>query len=533
MLDLVIRGGVVVDGSGSAGTRADVGVDGARIAAIGQLESVEAARVIDATGKVVAPGFVDPHSHSDWTLHANPEAHSTIRQGVTTEIVGNCGIGNAPVSLFSKDTVATRLRAHGHSDGASWRSFADYLDVVAAQGTSQNLAFFVGHSTIRDAAGVGSRAPTVAELDTMVGYVEEAMDAGALGMSTGLEYSTGQYADTREVVELAKVLGRRSGYYASHVRNRDAHLLESVRELLDIVRSVGCAGQVSHLNVRHDTGAPPGAWRDAVDLLEAARHEGVDVEADTTPFRQGLGMMIGILPQWLLSQGFGAVAEQLLDPSVRQRLRGECDRYWRFVHKGQWRRVRLQSSTQFPAWSGMSFPDIAAQAGKDEWDCYFDIVSAAGSGMGDLLLVGDLFTDEHLVEMITHPLFSLGVDSMTSSTSEPLVSVTTSPLSYRGHVEYLARHVRQLHTLSLEEAVHKMSGKPAARFGLKQRGLLRQGWYADLVVFDPETIDSASTFEQPAAYPVGIDAVVVNGRLTVDGGAHTGARAGDVLRRSA
>ncbi|HTW98964.1 MAG TPA: amidohydrolase family protein, partial [Acidimicrobiales bacterium] len=353
---------------------------------------------------------------------------------------------------------------------------------------------------------------------------------GALGMSTGLEYSTGQYAATPEVAELAKVLGRRGGYYASHIRNRDVRLLESIAELLDIVRQGGCAGQVSHLNVRHDTGAPSGAWRDAVEMLDVARRDGVDVEADTTPFRQGLGMMIGLLPQWLLSQGFETVADQLGDAAVRQRLRGDCDRYWRFIHKGQWGRVRLQSSPQFPQWSGMSMPGIAEQAGKDEWDCYFDIVAAAGSGMGDLLFVGDLFTEEHLAEMIAHPLFSLGVDAMTSSTSEPLASVTTSPLSYRGHVEYLARHVRELHTLSLEQAVHKMSGKPAARFGLKERGLVREGWYADLVVFDPHAVDSRSTFEHPAAYPDGIEAVVVNGRLTVDAGAHTGARAGSVLR---
>jgi N-acyl-D-amino-acid deacylase len=532
VLDVVIRGGLVIDGSGAPGQRIDVGIAGDQLAALGDLAQVRAGRVIDATGRIVAPGFVDPHSHSDWTLHANRSADSTIRQGVTTEVVGNCGVGMAPVSQRSRAAVASRLRSHAYDEPPTWRSFGEYLDEVASQGTSQNLAFFVGHSTIRDATGVGLGAPTEGDIASMRGYVEEAMDAGALGLSTGLEYGAGRYAGTPELVELADVVGRHGGCYASHIRNRDQHLLGAVDEFLHIVRSAGCSGQVSHLNVRHDTGAPPGGWSDAVEMILRARADGLDIEADTTPFRQGLGLMIALLPEWLLAQGLEEAARQLGDSGVRERVRADCDRYWRFVHKGQWGRVRLQSSPQFPQWSGLRFTDIAERTGRDEWDCFFDILAAGGPAMADLTMVGELFTDEHLAEMIAHPLFSLGVDATTSSTSEPLASITRSPLPYRGHIEYLAHHVRAEHTLTLEEAVHKMAGKPAARFGLERRGLLREGYYADVVIFDPATVDSTSTFEEPAAYPVGIDAVLVNGRVTVERGTHTGAREGRVLRRS-
>ncbi len=531
MFDVVIRAGLVIDGTGAPGLRSDVGIVGDRVTALGELGDAEAALVLNAEDRVVAPGFIDPHSHSDWTLQANRDADSTIRQGVTTEIVGNCGISNAPVSDLSNDIVASRLRSFGHDGGPTWRSFEEYLVDVSSQGTAQNLAFFVGHSTIRSAAGAGPRPATADEADRMAGYVLEAMDAGALGLSTGLEYSDGRYANTHEIAGLAAAVGRRGGYYASHIRNRDAHLLDAVGEFLGLVRESGASGQISHLNVRHGTGAPPRGWQRAVEMLDVARQDGLDVEADTTPFPQGLGLMIGLLPEWLLQDGFAAAAQQLSDRSTRDRLRQDCDRYWRFINNGEWHRVRLQSSPEFPEWAGLRFPEIAQLAGKDEWDCYFDILEAAGKDMGDLTMVGDLFTEEHLAEMVSHPLFSLGVDSTSSSIRAPLADITCSPLPYRGHVEYLVHHVREKKTLPLEEAVHKMSGKPAQRFGLEGRGSIREGSYADIVVFDAATVNSGSTFEHPAVYPDGIDSVLVNGRLVVDHGAHTGTRAGKVLAR--
>lgn len=530
--DILIAGGDVIDGSGAERKQRDIGIRGDRIVAIGSLDGAEAAKVVDARGKVVTPGFIDPHSHSDWTLNVNRDAQSTIRQGVTTEVVGNCGITNAPVSDASLASVSSRLATHGYAEPPSWRSFNEYLSDVASGGTSQNLAFFVGHSTIRAAAGVGPRPATDDEIAAMGEYVSEAMDAGVLGMSTGLEYDHGRCADTREITELAKIVGRRGGYYASHIRNRDSRLLESVGEFLDIIRAGDMPGEISHLNVRENTGAPPRGWERAVEMMADARASGIDVLADTTPFRQGGGLMIGLLPDWLLDGGYEEAARKLADSDVRRKLRGDCDRYWRFVHKGEWHRVRLGPNNLYPEWTGLRFDEIADLAHKDEWDCFFDVLMAAGKDMASCHMVGDLFTEEHLAQMISHPLLSLGVDAATAAEGDAAAGFSGSPLPFRGHVEYLVHHVREKHTLTLEEAVRKMSGMPAERFKIAQRGLLREGYFADVAVIDFPALRSDSTFDHPAVYPEGVEAVLVNGEIVVEHNVHTGARSGRILSRA-
>jgi N-acyl-D-amino-acid deacylase len=531
-LDLLIRGGTVVDGSGSPPVRADVAVEGERIAAVGELDGAEARRVVDAKGRVVCPGFVDPHSHSDWSLLANPTAQSTIRQGVTTEVVGNCGWTYAPVTEHSRPLVEARMRTFAYDGPAEWSTFAEHLAFLSREGHSPNLAWFLGHNTVRWAAGVHGPAATEPELRAMEAHVAEAMDAGALGLSTGLEFNPGRDAPTSEIVRLNTVVGRYGGMYTSHVRNRDSHLQDSIDEFLTIVREGGTRGEISHLNVRHRTGAEPGAWQLAVDTMAAAREGGLDVLADTTPFRDGLGQMAGILPPWVLAEGWEPACARLRDPSVRDRLRGECDRYWRFIHRGDWHRVRLQASPQYPGLEGKTMPEIARLLGKDEWDAYFDILAAAGPAIESILLVGELFTDEHLAEMISHPLFSLGVDGFTSAVGSPLTSVTAHPVCFAGHVHYLTRHVGELGTLPLEDAIRKMTSMPAAHFGLRDRGLVRQGYAADLVVLDLERLEDGSTLADPLNYVRGVDHVVVNGTPVVADGEHTGARPGRHLARA-
>lgn len=531
MFDLLIQGGWVVDGSGRARQRTDVAVVGDRVAAVGRVGEAGAHRVIDAKGMVVAPGFVDPHSHTDFTIHANRAAQSTIRQGVTTEVVGNCGITNAPVSDASQAEVKAQLSTLGYDGPITWRSFGEYLSDVGEGGISQNLAWLVGHSTIRSASGVIGRGPSDEGIAKMERYVEEAMDAGALGLSTGLEFRNGRFADSSELRRLAAVVGRRDGFYVSHIRNRDARILEAVDEFLTIVESSRSHGQISHFNVRHDTGAPEGAWAQAVDMMVMARDRGLDVQADMTPLTEGDGDMVGVLPEWLVERGPEEAAKLLADREVRRRLRADCDRYWRFLHKGQWERARLLHSPQYPELDGRTFAEIAAIRGTDEWDCYFDILEAAGSDMNALMMVGQLFTEAHIAEQLRHPLFSMGSDAYSTSVDPPLSLATRSPIPFCGHVHYISHHVRERKTLTLEEAVRKMSNLPAARFGLQGRGLLETGYFADVVIFDYDTIGSASTFESPAVYPRGVSHVLVNGTLVVDDGQHTAARSGRILKR--
>jgi N-acyl-D-amino-acid deacylase len=506
-------------------------VIGDKIVEVGSAGESSASRVIDADGLVVAPGFVDVHSHTDYTVHVNRSAQSTIRQGVTTELVGNCGITNAPVSDESQPDVAAQLRMLGYDGPITWRSFGEYLVDVEHGGISQNLAWLVGHGTIRLAAGIPGTEVSEAGLRKMEQYVGEAMEAGAFGLSTGLELRNGRLAGTSEVIRLAAVVGRYDGFYASHIRNRDSRLIEAVQEFLTIVETSRTRGQISHFNVRHDTGVPEGGWDQAVDLMIAARRRGIDVQADTTPLTEGDGDMTGVLPDWLVAGGMVEAAVLLGDRQVRERLRGDCDRYWRFIHKGQWERVRLVHSPQFPELDGRSFPEIAAMRGADEWDCYFDILEAAGGDMDSLMMVGRLFTEEQIAKQVSHPLFSLTADGYSSSAEPPLSLLTLSPISFCAHVAYISHHVRELGTLTLEEAVRKMTNLPASRFGIRARGLLATGYFADVVVFDYDQIGSSSSFNHPAVYPRGIPYVLVNGSIVVDAGEHTGVRSGRVLRR--
>jgi N-acyl-D-amino-acid deacylase len=384
---------------------------------------------------------------------------------------------------------------------------------------------------VRRAAGVSGAAATADQVRAMQAMVREAMEAGALGLSPGLEFDPGRMAPREEIVQLADVAGQYHGYYASHIRNRDAALQAAVEECVEVGRRAGTPVQVSHLNVRHNTGAADGAWQRAADTIEQARRDGLDVMADMTPFREGTGSLRAILPPWFVAEGPERSAELLADKTVRARLRTECDRYWRFIHRGEWHRVRVMASAAFPEVNGKTFAEIAQLWEQDPWDCYFDLLAAAGPGFGSLSAMAVLFTDEHLAEVISHPLFCLAVDGWTSRIDGPLAERSRHPLNYAGMVHYLTHHVRERHTLRLEEAIRKMTSLPATRFELHSRGLLHAGYFADVVVFDYDALDDGSTIAQPHAYCRGVEHVLVNGTAVVADSEHTEARPGRTLRR--
>ncbi|MEU6269158.1 N-acyl-D-amino-acid deacylase family protein [Saccharopolyspora shandongensis] len=533
-VDLVLLGGKLVDGTGAPALMADVAVKDGRVVAVESGLRAEAGQRIDVTGLTVAPGFIDPHSHSDWSILGNRDAQSTIRQGVTTEVVGNCGVTYAPVPPTGVDAARNALSAYGYDGEVTWRCFADLLDVVHRHGggTSQNLAWFVGHTALRDAAAVRGTGADADGITRMVRHLEEAMDAGALGMSSGLEYGSGRDATTDELTGVAAALSRYDGIYASHIRNRDAHLLDAVDEFLAVARRNNLRAQLSHLNVRHDTGASADAWHEAVGRLAAERKAGMDVLADMTPYPHGIGLATGLLPRWILADGPAQTARLLEDAEVRGRLRGDCDRYWRFVHKGQWDRVVLATSPATPELEGLSFPQIAGRRGQDCWDAFFDVLQAAGADMHAVQLMGRLFTPEHVAEAIAHPLFCLGVDGFTSRTDGPLAERTRHPLFFTGHTHYIAHHVLQAGTLTLEEALRKMTSMVADRFALHGRGRVQVGAHADLAVLDLKALAAQDTFAFTGRYAAGVPHVIVNGRLVVHDGQHLGTRAGQYLPRS-
>jgi len=516
MLDIIIRNGWVVDGTGNPRYKADVAIKGDRIVEVGCLPEAEAAQCIDAAGKIVSPGFIDAHSHTDSTIMANPGAESTIRQGVTTEIVGNCG-----------NSAAHIVRA---GDQNSY-TFGEFLEAVEKMGTSINLAWLVGHNTIRAAVGVRGAEPSEDQYKEMERLLHEAMEAGAVGFSTGLEFEPGRSCRPEEIQRLVAVIKKYDPIYTSHIRNRDAKVLEALDEFMEVIAANDIRGEVSHMNIRHNTGAPERAWERCVEKIERMRSKGFQVFADMTPLNFGMGQMAAILPPWLRAEGNAKAVEMLRDPKIRSRLKTECDRYWRFIHRGEWDRVRMQNNPAFPEINGLEFTEIAKRWNKEPWDCYFDILAAAGEEMDRVSLVARLFTDEHLRETIGHPLYMLGMDGYSTRIDGELAKKTAFPLHFMGMTYFITHHVREVHTLSLEEAVRKMTGMPATHFRLRDRGLLRKGNYADVVVFDFENLDTVSTIEKPLAYVKGVEHVIVNGVPTVCHGDHTGARAGRNLLR--
>lgn len=529
-IDILIKNGRIIDGTGNPSYHADIGIKGEKISFIRKNHEVDAFRVIDAGGRIVCPGFIDAHSHTDCTILLNPRAESSIRQGITTEIVGNCGMSAAPISQAAKSKGAGGFGSFKGLDVPPC-SFGEFLDLVREMGTSVNLAWLVGHNTVRSMAGVSGTQVSEEQFKKMEKEIEEALEAGALGLSTGLEFEPGRSANKEEIVRLAKVVGRYGVIYASHIRNRDASVCEAVKEFIEIVNRSGTRGEISHLNIRHNTGAPAGAWLKAVNAIEDARKQGLDILADMTPLKCGIGQMSGILPPWIRAEGIEDTVKKLLDPNVRGRLRKDCDRYWRFIHRGEWERVRMQSNPVYPELNGLTFIEISRLWNKDPWDCYFDILAAAGPLLDSIVLVAQLFTAEHLREAISHPLFMLVVDGYSTRIDGDLAEQTRYPLHFMGMTHFITHHVREKKTLTLEEAIRKMTSMPAGHFGLRRRGLLKEGYQGDLVVFDYDSLEEASTVERPLAYVRGVEHVIVNGVQVISEGNHTGARPGRNLLR--
>ena len=530
---ILIRNGWLADGTGNPIYPADVMIEGDRIVAVEHLPEAEADRIIDAKGKIVCPGFIDCHSHSDWSLHTNPEMQSTVRQGVTTEIIGNCGFSMAPLSDISRIYAQETLQRFAYSGPVNWSSFADYLDTVALMKTAENLACFVGHNAIRMAVGatMPSSELTADQIKAMEEHMREAMDAGALGLSTGLEYEPGRQASTDEIKQLAYIVGEYDGMYASHIRNYDEHIQSAVEEFVQIAEHGGIKGQLSHLNVRVNTNSPPGAWHRAVETLERAREKDLNIQTDCVGFTEGIGKLAAILPPWVLADGPEQAALKLKDAAVRKRLRTECDRYWRFIHNGDWFRVTMVQDKPFPEIVGKNFEEIAKLWKKDPWDCYFDIMAATGAGMDDLIAVSLMFTEEHVTEMVGHPLFSLESDFISSDLSSPLWEVLPFKASYGGMIHFLTCHVRERKTLRLEDAIRKMTSMPASHFGLRDRGLLCKGYFADVAVLDLANLDEGAADLPPFEYAKGVEHVIVNGTPVIDHSEHTGVLPGRILLR--
>ena len=527
MLDILIVNGLVVDGTGKPAFEADVGIAEGRIAVVADSVEQEAKRTIQAKGLHLAPGFIDPHTHSGLTLLADPRAESKIRQGVTTEVVGNCGFSPAP--LLGAAVEETRAQAKILGLDVTWASMAEYLERLRNQGAAVNVVPLVGHNTVRGSVlGFDDVQPTTEHQAEMERLVAEAMEQGARGLSSGLFYSPGFYAHTEEVIGLARVAARCGGIYATHIRNESDLLLEAVTEAIEIAEQAEIRVEVAHLKLEGYRNWGGAEW--LLALLDDAHSRGVRVGCDQYPYAASSTWLAAILPYWAQAGGAKAIAERLSDPVARNRVRKDWEENradW--DNRGgvrQWSDVLVTDCAPRPDVLGKSIAEIADAEGKDPLEAAFDlIVISEGQAAG-------VFFDQledNVRTLMRHPLVVVGSDGNALAPHGVLGQRKPHPRSYGTFPRVLGRYVREEKVLSLEEAVKKMTSITADRFGLTDRGVIREGAWADLVLFDPQTVTDRATFAGPHQYPVGIPYVVVNGVVVIDQGQHTGALPGRVL----
>ena len=497
--DLIIRDGQVVDGTGNPWVRADIGVRGARIARIGDLSAATATRVINAAGLIVAPGFIDPHTHARRGIFQVPTAHNALLQGVTTLIEGNDGSSPLPIGA--------------------------HLEQMARAAISPNWGLFVGQGTIRtEVLGRDDRDATADELAEMRALVGRAMEEGALGLSTGLFYVPGTFTSTAEVIELAHVAAAHGGIYISHMRDEAQGLLDSVRETIRIGEEAGLPVQMTHHKV-----VGRDAWGLSVEslaLVDAARSRGVDITMDQYPYTASQTSITAIVPPWAQEGGQAELVARLRDPETRRRIKAEI--VYRIEHDrggGDPRNVVIGLCEWDRSLEGKTLADIAVERGLEPTpangaEVTMDIIERGGARA-----IYHAMTEEDVERIMRHRATAIGSDGGVSvfGASVP------HPREYGTFARVLGRYVRERGALTLEDAVRKMTSATAQRLGIRDRGLLRAGFYADIAAFDAERVQDRATFDEPHQYAEGVEYVLVNGVVVVDGGRHTGARPGLVI----
>ena len=527
MIDLVIRGGTCYDGNGGPATVGDVGVDGGWIVALEpRLPDGIGHEEIDAAGLAVAPGFIDLHTHSDVSLLSEPGCISAIEQGVTTQAVGLCGFSAGPVSPDSLARLTDEEPVFAFPDvDWTWTSIGGYREAVARARPATHVATCVGHNTVRRlVVGSANRPPTAAELARMGSLVDEAIDAGARGFTTGLSYAPGLFATVDELASLAEVAARRGVPYHTHMRYGDGGVPASLAEAIETARRSGVTLNVSHLYPRATE--PDSAADDLLATLEAARAEGIDVTFDLTVFERGGGAWVQSLPGWARDGGMEATVAAIRDPSSRARLvehlRGPAADHWLADFEDQL--VCKVTRPEHATLAGRSIADIARERGRDQLDTALDLVVEDGQ----FWVAPTIKRQAHLDRMLASPL-CVPIGDGFAHHPERHRALGIMPKSFGTFPLVLGSYVRERGVLPLETAIARITAEPARRLGLTDRGRLEAGLAADLVLFDPATIANRATTADPAARPAGIDRVLVAGAWAVIDGAASGVRAGAML----
>jgi len=529
MLDLVIGNGRLVDGTGNPGYFGDVGIKDGKIVEVGRVRGSGLER-IDASGRVVSPGFIDGHCHSDLMVLDDPGSEIKLQQGVTTEVVGNCGMTPAPFTPRNLDLLRTYVEPVLGNTGREWRweSVEQYFDALLEAQPSENVATYVGHGTLRIAVmGFENRPATGEELNRMKGLLEEALQAGAIGLSLGLMYAPGSYTPREELAELCAVLSRYDGLLATHIRGEGNSLIPSLEEVIWIAERSGVSLQISHLKAAG--GANWGSVTRAMEIIEEARSRGLDVTCDVYPYTAGSTSLTTLLPPWALEGGISQTLEKLGDSDSRERikaeLREEQDDWDNLVASTGWDSVYISSLNREDDanLAGKNILEVSESRGIDPEDFMMDLLLEQD---GKVSMVFFHMAGSDVEQVIRWGRSLIASDSLHDQAEKP------HPRLYGTFPHVLARYVREKKMLTLEDAVRKMTSFPAGRFKLGKRGLISPGYAADLVVFDPETILDTATYEDPKHFPEGISHVLVNGKKAVEAGSLLKTGAGTVIERS-
>jgi N-acyl-D-aspartate/D-glutamate deacylase len=530
MYDLLIRNARIIDGTGNPWFQGDIAIAGASVTAVGRVTG-EASRVLDAAGLYVCPGFIDVHAHGDFTPFDKRVVDYKLRQGITTEVNGNCGFSAAPVHPATVSLVRRYVEGFiAPEQGVpwDWRSLGEYLDSIARAQMAINIAPLVGHGALRAAAmGYEQRAPSPAELETMKALMRESMQQGAFGLSTGLVYVPGSYAQTAEVIDIAKVAARDGGLYATHMRNEGEQLFKAFDEAIQIGRAAEIPVQISH----HKASGKPnhGKVHQTLQRLEEERAHGLEITVDQYPYTASSTTLASVLPPWAQDGGVPKILARLQDAATRRQIKAamaaDPQHSEQMIRGCTWDEILIASvkSERNKACEGKSLQQIGATRGEDPLESVLNLLLEEECAVAMIMFT---MAEEDVRTVMRHPATMIGTDGIWSH-GKP------HPRIYGTYPRILGRYVRDERLLSLEEAVRKMTSFPAQKFGLWNKGIVRQGMDADLVIFDAGTIAEQSSFQDPHQYPVGLPYVVLNGQVVVDQGRYTGQLAGKVVKKHA
>ncbi len=525
--DLIITGGIIYDGLGNPGKVADIAIRNDKIFMIGEnLGRNRAARIIEANGMAVSPGFIDMHTHTDIGLIANPLAESHIRQGITTEISGNCGSSPFPVADEIYEELKKVIKDEYDID-LNWRDINGFFQRLEEKGMALNYVTLLGQGDLRGkVVGFNDQPATKEQITQMKLLLDENMKAGAWGLSTGLEYAPGSYANTEEIIELCHVVATNNGIYATHMRDEGDTLLEAMDEAIRIAREAGVSTQISHFKVAY-----PRNWDKidaAINRIDKAKDEGLPIMADRYPYIAGSTGLSLYFPLWARQGTTKDFIARLKDPDLDERFRSHAREQEEKI--GSWETIRIcsVSTDKNKHLEGKNILEAAAEAGKDTYDFMRDLLIEEENQVG---MITFMMKEENLQRILAHPNVSIGSDGSAVAPYGVLHKGKPHPRFYGTFPRVLGKYVREEKIMTLPEAIRKITSVPADKFGFSGRGRIVEGYFADLVVFDPDRVIDRATWEDPHQYPEGIEYVVVNGKVAVEGGETTGALPGRILKK--